>query len=82
MSNVSIAGYASWLTYDMVLIVSLLGWPVYDPNPLRPNPNQKKYMSGSQVGSNIDTPTHNKKKERGTYLIFVSYIMGIFGTVW
>ena len=47
MSNVSIAGYAGWLAYDMFLIVSLSDRPVYDPNPLRPNPNPKKPMSGS-----------------------------------
>ena len=27
--------------------MSLSGRPVYDPNPLRPNPNPKKPMSGS-----------------------------------
>ena len=47
MSNVSIAGYAGWPAYDTFLIVSLLGRPVYDPNPLRPNPNPKKSVSGS-----------------------------------
>ena len=38
----SIAGFAGWLAYDMFLIVSLLGRPIYDPNPLRHNPNPKK----------------------------------------
>ena len=56
----SIAGYAGWLAYDMFLIVSLSGQPVYDPNWLRPNPNPKKTCVGFvlclQVGSNIDTP--------------------------
>ena len=47
MSNVSIAGYASWPAYDTFLIVSLSGRPVYDPNPLRFNPNPKKSVSGS-----------------------------------
>ena len=31
----------------MFLIVSLSGRPVYDPNPLRPNPNPKKPVLGS-----------------------------------
>ena len=31
----------------MFLIVSFSGRPVYDPNPLRPNPNPKKPVSGS-----------------------------------
>ena len=43
----SIAGYASWPAYDTFLIVLLSGWPVYDPNPLRPNPNPEKPVSGS-----------------------------------
>ena len=47
MSNVSIAGYAGWPTYDTFLIVLLSGQPVYDPNPLRSNPNPKKPVSGS-----------------------------------
>ena len=47
MLNVSIAGYASWATYDTFLIMSLSGRPVYDPNPLRPNPNPKKTVLGS-----------------------------------
>ena len=60
MLNVSIAGYAGWPAYDTFLIVSLSGRPVYDPNPLRPNPNPKKPVSCSRVGSNIDTPRwHN-----------------------
>ena len=46
MSNVSIAGYAGWPTYDTFLIVSLSGQPVYDPNPLKSNLNPKKSMSG------------------------------------
>ena len=47
MSNVSIAGYAGWPAYDTFLIVLLSGRPVYDLNPLRPNPNSKKPVSGS-----------------------------------
>ena len=47
MSNVSIAGYAGWPTYDTFLIVSLTDRPVYDPNLLRSNPNPKKPVSGS-----------------------------------
>ena len=47
MSNVSIADYAGWPACDTFLIVSVLGWPIYDPNPLRPNPNPKKPVSGS-----------------------------------
>ena len=47
MSNVSIAGYAGWSDYDTFLIVSLSGQPVYDPNPLKSNPNSKKSVSGS-----------------------------------
>ena len=43
----SIAGYAGLLAYDTFLIVSLSGWLVYDLNPLRPNPNLKKLVSGS-----------------------------------
>ena len=43
----SIAGYASWPAYDTFLIVSLSGQPIYDPNPLRLNPNPKKPVSGS-----------------------------------
>ena len=31
----------------MFLIVLLSGRPVYDPNPLRPNPNPEKPVSGS-----------------------------------
>ena len=31
----------------MFLIVLLSGRPVYDPNPLRPNPNLEKPVSGS-----------------------------------
>ena len=31
----------------MFLIMSLLGRPVYDPNPLKPNPNPQKHVSGS-----------------------------------
>ena len=37
-----IAGYTSWPTYDTVFIVSLSSWSVYDPNPLRPNPDPQK----------------------------------------
>ena len=47
VSNVSIAGYAGWPVYDPFFIVSLSGRPVYDQNPLRPNPNPKKPVSGS-----------------------------------
>ena len=43
----SIAGYAGWPAYDTFLIVLLSGRPVYDPNPLRPNPNPEKPVSGS-----------------------------------
>ena len=46
MSNVSITGYAGWLAYDMFLIVSFSSQPVYDPNPLKPNSNPKKPVSG------------------------------------
>ena len=46
MSNVSIAGYAGWPAYDTFLIMLLSSRPVYDPNPLRPNPNPKKPVSG------------------------------------
>ena len=42
----SITGYAGWPAYDTFLIVSLLSRPVYDPNPLRSNPNPKKPISG------------------------------------
>ena len=47
MSNVSIAGYADWPTYDTFLIISFSGRPVYNSNPLRPNINPKKSISGS-----------------------------------
>ena len=57
MSNVFFAGYAGWPAYDTFLIMSLSSWPVYDPNSLRSNPNSKKPVSCSQVGSNINTPT-------------------------
>ena len=43
----SFASYAGWSAYDTFLIMSLLGRPVYDPNPLRSNPNPKKSVSGS-----------------------------------
>ena len=43
----SVTGYAGWPAYDTFLIVSLSGQPVYDPNPLRPNPNPKKPVLGS-----------------------------------
>ena len=42
-----IAGYAGWPDYDTFFIVSFSGQPVYDPNPLRSNPNPKKPVSGS-----------------------------------
>ena len=56
MSNVSIAGHAGWPAYNLFLIVLLLGQLVYDPNPLRPNPNPQKPVLCSRVESNIDTP--------------------------
>ena len=43
----SIAGYAGWLAYDTFLIVSFTGRPIYDPNPLKPNPNPKKPVLSS-----------------------------------
>ena len=43
----SIAGYVGWPAYDTFLIVSLSDRPIYDPNPLKPNPNQKKPVLGS-----------------------------------
>ena len=43
----SIASYAGWPAYDTFPIVSLLGQPIYDPNPLRPNFNSEKPMSSS-----------------------------------
>ena len=43
----SIAGYAGWPAYDTFFIVSLSSRPVYDPNPLRHNPNPKKPVSSS-----------------------------------
>ena len=33
-----------------------MGQPVYDSNPLRPNPNPQKPVLCSRVESNIDTP--------------------------
>ena len=47
MSNVSITGYASRPAYDTFLIVLLLGQLIYDPNPLRHNPNLEKPVLGS-----------------------------------
>ena len=47
MLNVSIASYAGWPAYDTFHIVSFSGRLVYDPNPLRSNPNPKKPVSGS-----------------------------------
>ena len=44
MSNMSIMG---WPAYDTFFIVSLSSRPVYDPNPLRSNPNPKKPVSDS-----------------------------------
>ena len=52
----SIAGHAGLSAYNMFLIVSHLGQPVYDLNLLRPSPNSQKPVSCSQVGSIIDTP--------------------------
>ena len=52
----SIVGYAGWPTYDMFLIVSFSSCPVYNPNLLRHNLNPQKLVSGTWVGSNIDTP--------------------------
>ena len=46
VSNVSIAGYVGWSTYDTFLIVLLSGRSIYDPNPLKSNPNSKKSVSG------------------------------------
>ena len=43
----SIVGYVGSPAYDTFLIVSLSSQPVYEPNPLRPNPNPKKPMLGS-----------------------------------
>ena len=43
----SVANYAGWHAYDTFLIVSLSGWPVYDPNSLRPNLNLQKPVSSS-----------------------------------
>ena len=63
----SIAAHVGWPAYNLFLIVSLFGRPVYDPNLLRPNPNlQKPMLSSCHVrmssschvrGSNIETPT-------------------------
>ena len=47
MSIVSIASHVSWSTYDTFFIVLLSGRPVYDQNPLRPNPNLQKLVSCS-----------------------------------
>ena len=47
MSNVSITSHVSWPSYDLFLIVLLSSQLVYDPNPLRPNLNQQKPVSGS-----------------------------------
>ena len=55
MSNVLITGHLGWPAYDMFLIISLIGQPVYDPNLLRHNPNKWKPVSCSRVVSNIDT---------------------------
>ena len=43
----SIVGYAGWLAYDIFHIVSISSLLIYDPNPLRPFPNQQKPVSGS-----------------------------------
>ena len=40
-------GFLGWPIYDTFLIVSLSDRPIYDPNPLRPNPNPKKPVSAS-----------------------------------
>ena len=62
MSNVSIAGYSGLPTYDTFFIVSLSGRPVYDPNPLRPNPDPKKPMLSScrvrELGQTLTPLTH------------------------
>ena len=42
-----VAGHAGWTAYNMFLIVSLSGRPVYDPNSLRFNLNPQKSMSCS-----------------------------------
>ena len=39
VSNGFIAGHVGQPVYDTFLIVSLSGRSVYDPSPLRPNPN-------------------------------------------
>ena len=43
----SITDYAGLPVYDTFLIMLLSSQPVYDLNPLRPNPNPKKPVSGS-----------------------------------
>ena len=43
---IAVAGHVGWLSYEQFLIVLLLGQPVYDPNPLRPNPNSQKPVLG------------------------------------
>ena len=53
MSNLSIAGHVGWLTYDTFLIVSLLDQPVYDSNPLRPNPNSQKTCRVCELGHTL-----------------------------
>ena len=72
----SIAGYAGWPAYDTFLIVLLSSWPVYDPNPLRPNPNLKKSVSGScrvrglartLTPLAIDTNIHQEKKKKKAF---------------
>ena len=42
----SIAGCTGWPNNDTFFIMSLLGWPIYDPNPLSSNPNPQKPVSG------------------------------------
>ena len=53
VSNGFIAGHVGQPVYDTFLIVSLSGRSIYDPSPLRPNPNPSKPVSCSRVGSNI-----------------------------
>ena len=40
----SIAGHVGKPAYDTFLILSLLDRPVYDSNPLRPNPNPQNHV--------------------------------------
>ena len=53
MSNVSIAGHVGKPAYDTFLILPLLDRPVYDSNPLRPNPNPQKPCRGCELGHTL-----------------------------